>query len=413
MVFIPFIYFTILTLWIRLRHGGWDVASFLTAVYAFSALFSIIAFSMGDWNLNGLCPQHNPSALATFAYCTLLTITFIPFIRMNNRAICSIPLEKSKAVDILSWGLIFTFITTLVYLFTDIQEVLSGDLRVVRDLVYADVERETPSGYKYILALPATLFSQYSPIAIFLFYYNICFRSKSIGFNLLLLLSSLTPILLAILIAGRTQPVYWVFNFILGFVFFSPYMHRKQKLWISIPSLTIIILLLIFMTAVTISRFGDINAFAAVCNYAGQPFLNFCYFFDVYRDNFFSLQRLFPFTDYFIMRNHFDLFAYRDTIMAETGLNIGIFYTFLGDLMIDLTHIGMVVYILLYCAFSIFFLQRPQPDTMPFYQLFIFLILVLIPLQGLFYYSYYKVDTAYFYIGSSLLACFFKYRYRI
>ena len=112
-------------------------------------------------------------------------------------------------------------------------------------------------------------------------------------------------------------------------------------------------------------------------------------------------------------RRWVDLFVYRDAIMAETGLNIGIFYTFLGDLMIDLTHIGLVVYILVYCAISIFFLQRQRPDTMPFYQLFIFLILVLIPLQGLFYYSYYKVDTAYFYIGSSLLACFFKYRYRI
>lgn len=414
MVLIPFIYFTVLTCLIIVRRKGVDVAAYISGVYAISALFSVLAYFLHIGGENGLVGDYEPTLLPSVCYCVLLTLSIYPFYHLNSREIKKIPLVKEKSLDIFGWWMIAVFFITFFLLITDLREILSGDLRAARNMIYSDEEVETPTGIKYILAIPETLFSQFSPLVIFVFFYNICFRKRNILYNLLLLASSLTPVLKALMIVGRTQPIYWLLNLILGFVFFYPHLSPKKRRWIIIPVATTIAAMAIFIISVTISRFEDNSgAIASLVSYAGQSYLNFCYFFDTWHDQWFSLERLFPFTHYFILRTNFDLFQYRDCIMAVSGLNIGIFYTFLGDLMIDLTHWGMLVYIMLYFLICTQLMHRKQNDVMPFWQLIVFLIIVLIPLQGLFYYSYYKINSAYYYIGMAILAVYYKYQIKI
>jgi hypothetical protein len=96
---------------------------------------------------------------------------------------------------------------------------------------------------------------------------------------------------------------------------------------------------------------------------------------------------------------------YRDIIWADSGLNIGVFFTFLGDLLIDLGHIGMIIYVLLFYLLSTFVCRAANQDgTIRLSRLLVILILYLIPLQGIFYYSYYKINIGYF-VVITLIMC--------
>ncbi len=410
MIAVPFIYFTLLAIYLVRKNGGVDISAFLVMIYAFSALMSILLDAYNIYEINGVYEKISISPLATLTYCALITLAVIPFRKIRSLDLREIDIQKGWIIDLLSWVLIFTFFITIFNTFTHLDTILQSDLKDVRDEVYSNTEQVKLTGIQWLLALPETLFSQFSPIAILLYFANVANNRKSTLFNWLLLLSSLTPVVKAVLIAGRTQPIYWFLSFMALYIFFRPLMDRRQRRKALIPFAAFGGVVGLFIAAVTIARFtivgtaNDTGAFDSLLAYSGQSFVNFNYFFCEYSARGIHLDRIFPLTNYFIWHPGWNLEDYRDLIWADSGLNIGVFFTFLGDLLIDLGHLGMIIYVVLFYLLTTLVCRSANNDgTICLSRLLIVLMLFLIPLQGIFYYSFYKINTGYFVVGTLLI----------
>ena len=415
---IPFIYFTALFIYLRKKHDGIDVSAFLSLLYAFMSFFAIIIEARGIYDINGVCERTPITFSATFSYCALLTLSIIPFSRLRSTSLKNITITKPQLMDFVSWGLIVTFFLTLAMLFSDIYTALTSDLSEIRSMVYGDDEGHHLSGLKWWLLLPNTLFSQFSPIAILFFYINVSQSRKSNLFNYLLLASSITPILSAILIAGRTQIIYWLLSYLLCFFLFRNQMNAEQRRIVVRPFLVFAGAFVLFFASVTLARFtsntldSDTNTLNSVIAYTGQAFINYNNFFNHYICHQISFNRIMPVSHYFVIDPGWTLKNYRAQIMSQTGMNIGVFYTFLGDLMVDLSKVGMTIFVLLFAGISTFLSRQEEDNSIPIYRMLLVQLLILIPLQGLFYYSFHRVDVGYYIIGTLLLSFFFKYTFK-
>ena len=412
MIAIPFIYFTGLAIYLIRKNGGLNISAFVVLLYALSAFSSILLDHFNIYDTQGMCEKIPISPLATFCYCALITLAIIPFRHLNSTKIKHIDLQKEWMVDALSWILIITLFTTLLTTFININTILHSDLKEIRDIAYANETKVKLPFYQWILALPETLFSQFSPVAMLIYFANIVKKRKSTAFNYLLFVSSLTPVIKAVQIAGRTQPIYWLLSFVALYIFFRPFMSKEQRKIARFPFLLFSGIIGIFFLAVTLARFSsvglsnDTGAFESIIVYSGQSFVNFNYFFCNYTAHDIHFDRIFPLTNYFIIHPGWNLTDYREIIRSYSGLNIGIFYTFLGDLMVDLDHAGMIIYVLIYFVISSYLCRTASKDgSMALSRFLIILVLYLIPLQGVFYYSYYKTNVGYFVVGT-LIFCF-------
>lgn len=190
----------------------------------------------------------------------------------------------------------------------------------------------------------------------------------------------------------------------------SSYKHVIRILFTSLLGVV-----LLFFTAVTAARYYNVAQYAVqmLLLYIGEPFVEFCYFWDNFHSPDISFQRIFPFTHQFILGDNIDLEIYRAHVAAKSGLFIGVFFTFLGDLLIDIGRFGMVIYVLVYYFVSRLLLRRKDPQVLPFHQILIWLLLILLPLEGLFYYSFHTVRMSYYVIETILLVVLFKYRIRL
>lgn len=83
MVSIPFIYFTLLFIY-HMRKTRWqfDIASFILAIYALSAFFSILIDMFDLRSIDTYA--YKISFSATFAYCGLISLCTYPFMSYSN-----------------------------------------------------------------------------------------------------------------------------------------------------------------------------------------------------------------------------------------------------------------------------------------------------------------------------------------
>ncbi len=411
MIAVPFIYFSLLTILLVWKDKALSMSSYILLIYAFSSLCAILVDAWGIYNALGVRDKIEISPEATMTYCTLLSLSILPFRHITSSSTTQILMQNERLIDAVSWLLIGTFVVTLGTLATDINQVFHSDLNEIRSQIYHNKVLFEKTGIARILTLPSMLFGQLAPMAILFFFCNIVYKRKSLLFNYLLLASSLTPVLSAILIAGRTQPIYWVMTFFLLYFLFRPMMSAEAKKQIVVPVLVIAGITILFIGSVTISRFTSqsstdlVDVRNSIISYAGQSFINFNDFYCNYTPSGVHLDRIFPLYTRLFVDSDWDLNTYRDFIWSESGMNIGIFYTFLGDLMVDTTKTGMWIYVLLFSILAGILCRRPMQDgAMPLSRLLVIIMLILIPLRGLFYYSYYRVDVSLYILGTLLLA---------
>lgn len=408
MIVVPFIYFLYLFCYQYKRSGYLDVSCYLIIPYVITSFFAILIayYKIYDF-YDGIWSNADISFFAIATYCVLISLSIMPFSRIQCYRIERIVCPNYKYVDLLSCILIITFFSTVYTTYNNLEEILQTSLDEVRSEVYKDVDANKVTGVDWLIQLPYTLFKQYSPLALLFFFNNVLNERRSKLFNYLLFTSSLTPVLAAVLIAGRTQIVYWLLNFGLMYVIFCRSLNSKQKRFILKPLLIFGSLLLIFFVMVTVSRFytskfGSGND--SVILYLGQQVLQFNYFFTHYECHQITLNRIFPLTHYFFIDPSWNLTDYRDLIASQNrGANIGVFYTFLGDLLVDIGFVGMFLYVIVYSLISKSVCRIRTYGNVELRQLILVLVLVLVPLEGVFYYSYYRVDVSYFVIGSLLL----------
>lgn len=406
MIFVPFVYFSIFFALMWRKQKSFNVGSIITLFYIISSFFAILI------KTNNLWIFHFPEIkiIPTFLYCTLLTVSILPFYKFRSDKIKFITLQNSKVFIPISWILIILSFISLALTINDIKTSFTLSFGDIRNEFYQDTgsfqEFSGLPWYQYLINFAPS----FSPVLLLFFFYSIVYMNNKKIFNILLILASIVLSLNSITTAARTQIIYWLFTFIAFYVCFNPQMTGAIKRKVKILFTIIGFFGIVYIVSVTISRFGerDIGSKGSFISYAGQSFPQFCNVYNKYTFDELTFDRVLPISSKYIMRNKFTNTEYREKQSMRIGAETGVFFTFLGDAMLDFGKVGMIFYTLIFYLISTYALRRSNNFVISLSQMIIFTLLLRLPLLGLFAYVYTSIQSSVLIIGSLIIAVLFK-----
>lgn len=383
----------------------WVASTLLFGVYAFSLLFGIVRCMSGNGYM-GL------SIFGTITFCFLIYLMIKPFcirkpefvFNQNDKHFNKRFTRVGYAIGgILSLGNflilpIIVLVSATVGLDTIRNSMYNGEY------VFADAVGRTEQIGMYIMW--GLHYLSYTSLALFFFAITFVEGKKLMKF--LLIWGSLLTIFQGMIVAGRTNMTYWLFFALFLTCVFSPYWKKGTKRFFVLFSSVLIVAFASYFLAVSGDRFEDYEGGTegGLVEYIGQPFQNYCEFFDKFDYNHFTLRRLFPLTST-LFYGELDLGEYRYEIeqLTSSHMFIGVFYTLLGDLIVDIGRIGMIVYVLIYNFVAGKVTRKRKMTVSDFLPI---CLLYQIPLFGLFYYSFWRYQASAYFIITFLVAWYLK-----
>lgn len=394
MEFVPFVYFTLLTIYWWKKHQGIDVCVYMSAMYAFTSLLCVINVNQDMLNEGGILFDRYDlelSVIPTILYCGFLTLGMLPFSMVYKREIQSISTPNPKIIALISWFLIGISILNFYLVADSTLEILSGDLSTIRTNHYNGIE--SPAMVKaesmpYIIRF-LYYFNTSTLLTLPLFFYYLCFDKKPWWFYTLLMFASLSMPLAGIQSADRTETVFYAIMFISCIIFFHRFMSKKAKRIMKLSMIPVAIGMVAYLTAVTVSRFAarETGATGNIVQYAGQNYLNFCFFWEKGRFQYVTAERELPMTYHYVF--HIDNDDYRRSERSgKQGFFMSVFASYIGDIMLDLSPIGLIIWCIFFFLVSVSVIKRPHREEMSVGEYITFFALSVIPLFGIFYYRY-------------------------
>ncbi|MDT0294045.1 oligosaccharide repeat unit polymerase [Mesonia ostreae] len=391
MVVLPFIYFTLLLIFIYKRRG-FNIGAYVVSIYSLTSFFALLM------EISSLRPyvlkNYEIGVVPTVLYCFLLTLTIWPFYNFRGERILTIGLNKPKSFNKIVYFYFGCFLLIVVSAAGNIVQILKGDLgalRIAKSRGEAISEDVATGGPFHSVMVLANSFGGFSIIMLLFYFYSICFLNKSKLFNTIILLSSMSIIIIGILGVDRSKSIYWLISYGLMLVIFWSHMTKRQHR--KIFKITGIILGLIgsYFLMVTFSRFGEgeNGSQDSIISYAGQSYIYFCYFFDNVDYGQFSLQRIFPwFYNLFIDNGINSTVELNSAILGKTGTYVGVFSTFIGDIMVASGKLAAIIYCFCLFIFSKKILHFKNKVYYQFYEMLFLFCLISIPMLGLFTHFY-------------------------
>lgn len=363
MLYVPFVYFSCLLYYVIQKHGI-GISACMISSYALSSLFSIILYIkdyeyfLVDFGSIEITP------IPTIIYCSLLTISIYPFLRLDSNLASSIrPIKNKKIFSLLSFSFIIAFLL-LIMLFGKqfVFNIMFGNLGELRSEAYGSGQSLTDSlsGISRIIATPVMIIGHVAYFAIPLFFYNLCFNPEKRFFNSFLLFSSLSPVFLGVLNVDRSKTFYWVLLFVMCFCWFRKFLaEESQKSYLKRIGFLVLGLLLSFFISATISRFGERESGSegGFIIYAGQPFLNFANLWNSYNNSEITFARVFPFFNYFFGGN-IQVGEWNDVAYQKSGMHINLFFSYLGMFLVDVGKISVFIAVFFINRISTFIVNR-------------------------------------------------------
>ncbi len=398
MIVVPFLWFLLLFVFqLKRSNGRIDIGLFITAMFGISSLFSILGVC---FHVDGF--SYNISFIATFVYCFLLTINVLPFLWYSHLKRKIVPLSSNKPLKILAWVVLSWFIFSVSHSAMNVYEVLTGDIRALRAMVYAD---EMEAGWLSVLPMPIKLIVTLLNLCfgmpwvlMLLAFFSFYIQKLPLKYFLFYFISSLSGPLAGIQVADRSATAYWIISLIAIYIFFFRIIPQKQRKYINIFLLIIGLAMVFYLSFATIGRFENSNSYvgqgisnieASIIGYLGQPFPNFCYFFDDFKPAFSNLNLLFPATAKYIFGSEMVGGVNLQEVMTlKTGVATGAFYTYLGQICIFCSMFVMFLFSFVYTAFANFKLKTDKQKPLTLKSCFIYLFLSSIMWLGLFAYPY-------------------------
>ena len=394
MEFVPFVYFTLLTYYWWKKHQGVDVCVYMAAMYAFTSLLCVINVNQDMLNEGGILFDRYDlelSIIPTILYCGFLTLGMLPFSMVYKKEIQNISTPNPKIIAFISWFLIGISILNFYLVADSTLEILSGDLSTIRTNHYNGIE--SPAMVKaesmpYIIRF-LYYFNTSTLLTLPLFFYYLCFDKKPWWFYTLLMFASLSMPLAGIQSADRTETVFYAIMFISCIIFFHRFMSKKAKRIMKLSMIPVAIGMVAYLTAVTVSRFAarETGATGNIVQYAGQNYLNFCFFWEKGRFQYVTAERELPMTYHYVF--HIDNDDYRRSERSgKQGFFMSVFASYIGDIMLDLSPIGLIIWCIFFFLVSVSVIKRPHREEMSVGEYITFFALSVIPLFGIFYYRY-------------------------
>ena len=355
----------------------WILSSYLLGLYLLTLFLSLF--------IHEFFPLYEDSKESALAFCVGISLFIFPY--MRKRPLIIAPQDSNKAirkVSIIVNNLCLPILILCIMCIPAIVAALQVGFSDIRDVNYeikVSVNPITAIAIKFL-----DMFSPLSFVLLTLFFYSFTFIKISPKSLSIIFLSSLSAPYYGMTAGGRTQMIYWVLSLIFNVLLFHPYFSSKQKKIIYKVIIIIISVITVYLGIATIARFSDSkwDTGGSLMLYAGQSYINFCHFYDNYQNIGFTLHRIFPFTHELLGLIPDD---YVNLIKSKTGYDIGIFYTLLGDLFVDVGKNGMFLYCLIYFLYTKHFLKN---DTLSLSHILLLVPLFMIPLHGVFYYSFWK-----------------------
>lgn len=394
MVFLPFTYFLLLTVFWWKKHQGFDICVFMAALYTLTSLFAIIIV-LGDMlGAGGILFDRSDikmEFLPTITYCALITLAILPFSLIYGKDLKII--RPSMRFVIISLVAFLTMIALLnLYLVADSTvEILSGDLSTVRSDHYegimspAQVKAESmPLIVRFLYQ-----FNQSTILALPLMFYYVCFDHKPWWFNIGLLFISLSAPIAGIQSADRTEVAFYGLMFAFCLVFFRPFISKKIKRLMVIAGLPVAIAAITYFVAVTQARFEEREGgpLTSATQYLGQGYLNFCFFWEKAKPDLISAERELPLLHHFLFRvdNSPEQRAVRS---GKHGFFISVFPSFVGDLLLDISLIGAIIWVLYYFIIVFLIVKKAHRKEIDIGEMLAIFVMAVIPVFGIFYYRY-------------------------
>lgn len=415
MFILPAVFFS-LFFFSSYQRKGLDLGGFLILVYIFSSIASIYLHILAPYEF-GVDYSFNISFVPTFVYVIMICIGILPFYIINTNIKKPFKLISNiKYFNFIGYCYIALFFFLSVFLWNDIingifQQSFADMRQEMHDGTLENAFSRQSSFIGKLIGYGAACVGSGAYFMIPFFFYSICFTNNKTYFNLLLLLSSLSSVIMGIIVIDRSTTVLWVMHLIISYFLFRPYLTSKSKTLLKKAVFIIGGFLSVYFVAVTISRFvmADGGTSGGVIRYVGQSYLNFCNVWDnvdVYQ---YRINHIFPLTN--------DLFIHTDTEtpnyitrnMEDNVLNA--FYTYLGFLYIDLDYLGAIVIPLLISLFSLSICDRiKHKKILCIRDLLYIYMLAIVPMFGIIAYFYRSYNTTLNLIFILIIISKFRYK---
>lgn len=395
MVLVPFIYFTILTLYWWKKHQQIDVCVYMSGLYAISALCAVIIVTQNMLDAGGVLFDQTDIELnftPTIVFCTLHTFCLLPFSMIYNKELNQITPNGQKVLFYFTLLLIFVGFINFYLVFDSTLEILQGDLSTIRSDHYKGImspaqikAQSMPSilGYIYYLNVSTML-------AIPIFFYYISFEKRHWLWNALVFFTSLSVPLAGIQMADRTEIMLYIQMFIFCLIFFRKLMPQKVKRIVKISLIPACIILVTYVTAVSVARFDkrEGGATESVIQYAGQGYLNFCFFWEHGKSDYIATEREFPFINHAIKKID-STPERRAERSGQQGFFISVFPTYLGDIMLDISIWGMLIWSIFFFLTSMLVIKASHRESISIGEMIGIFVCAVVPVFGIFYYRYF------------------------
>lgn len=415
LLYFPFIFFSTLTLYYWKKKGYIDVSVFLFAEYAFTAFLSILCVTMnllGEGGIHFTKETLQLNIVPTLLYCILISLIIRQFTKLDIKRYNIISISNQKLFYLFTY---FLFAIALLNIYVVIDNVITvligGNFAEVRANHY-----KGNTDMSQLESLPKIIgyfyyFNRSTLLALPCFFYSICFLQKHWIYNLALFITTLSIPLAGIQNADRTEFIFFAQTLILSLLLFRPYIHKKQKKILKRLIIPLGIFFMLYLAAVTIARFGEKAAGAngSILQYAGQSYLNFCYYYEFANDEHIYTNRMFPLLNHIISDTSY-LNDIKDTQSHQQGFFVGVFPSFLGDFLLDTGILGMSLWIIGFILITNLSFRFTQRNTISFGNILWFYVLATIPMFGIFYYPYLEFMQGIFLVLTIFVSILFHYR---
>ena len=397
MTYIPLVYFGCLSLFIYQRNKQIDIAFISSLIFAVSGLFSVL-IDINRYRAYGT-DNYEISIEAAALYCILLTLCILSLAKCNifNRIQIE-PVRNVKLLKLLSVVSIIWFLLTVFFSWDRFLFILmSGDMAEIRGDLYKGIAEDSwmlslPGPVRFVFALINMLFG--CPwVLIFLGFYSMIGNRVPLLYSYFFLIASLSGPYNGILGVDRSSSAYWIMSAVTLFVLFRNQLPSKVKKQLSVLGLVALVGVIAYLAAMTIARFGERDsnggALGSLISYFGQSYINFCYFFDEYDLPYHHFGIVFPFTSEYIFGVPSGGVNIQQEMTWLSHKETGVFYTFIGHMIIGIGQFWAIIMTLVYSFFSFKTLgninRRKKIDIMSLYLYFAFASVVLL---GIFVHYY-------------------------
>lgn len=396
LIILPSVFFGALLLFFYIKRGI-DPSTYITSLYFIVGVFTIIAYNTIRGNVGGTeFLQKGFSLRSAMVYCGLISLCIIPIYKLNTNSIDFSRYYAPRIIKFLTYTCFIAFAFKIIYNFHNLVFILSyGDLGALRTQFYAGATFGE-GAYPFFMK-PFNIIASCSAVLFPLFFICLITMKTSLTFKLMMLLGTTTNIIDGVLSLDRSSFVTWIMTLGLNIVIFWPHLTKQIKRKLTPAIGTLIGLALIYISAMTISRFEDskYGSEGGVIAYSGQSYINFCYLFDNYDNHSgFNGKYFFPATHEFIIKDYEGNLKYQQEMSVKSHYLVTIFYTFLGSFLIDNNQAGPFIFVTLYLILFLVALHKKKRNYMSLKNFIFCYFLMIIPMFGIFGYPYTRGITS-------------------